>query len=129
MPPHQGLGKTLQVLALTWTLLTQGPAGAGRPAVRRVVIVTPSTLVQNWAQEARKWLGDERVRVMQLAPGADGAQQARESTYPATQPPNHHPPTQPHAQPHGLKASKRCGPACSALRCDVIRRGPSKPAA
>jgi hypothetical protein len=34
--------KTLQVIALVWTLLRQGPQG--RPAVRRGIVVTPSSL-------------------------------------------------------------------------------------
>ncbi len=38
-------------------------------------MVTPSTLTQNWADEARKWLGNERMRVLVLQPGADGKQQ------------------------------------------------------
>ncbi len=166
--PAQGLGKTLQVLALIWTMLKQGPdvsqgpraeaatctacalpgrrdshgapwtpacLGAcpppcplaswllmrkpvlhplqGRPSVRKAMVVTPSSLCQNWAgeplcmysllrlppsrlkrmstspadltslsnaplrpaDEARKWLGTERMRVMVLGPGPEGKQQ------------------------------------------------------
>lgn len=50
----------------------------GRPAVRKAVVVTPSSLTQNWSEEARKWLGDERMRVMVLSSGPEGKQQARE---------------------------------------------------
>jgi SNF2-related domain len=53
--------KTLQVLALVWTALKQGPAG--RPAAKKVVIVAPSSLCKNWAAEAKKWLRDERLKV------------------------------------------------------------------
>ncbi|KAL4434006.1 hypothetical protein ABPG75_000447 [Micractinium tetrahymenae] len=70
---EMGLGKTLQVLALLWTLLKQGPEG--RPSVRKAMVVTPSSLCQNWADEARKWLGTERMRVMVLGPGPEGKQQ------------------------------------------------------
>ncbi|GAB4818167.1 hypothetical protein N2152v2_005213 [Parachlorella kessleri] len=70
---EMGLGKTLQILTLIWTLVKQGPQG--RPAVRKALVVTPSTLTQNWADEARKWLGNERLRVIVLQPGADGKQQ------------------------------------------------------
>jgi DNA repair and recombination protein RAD54B len=49
------------VLALVWTALKQGPAG--RPAVKKVVIVAPSSLCKNWAAEAKKWLGEERLKV------------------------------------------------------------------
>lgn len=48
----------------------------GRPVVRKVAVVTPSSLTQNWADEARKWLGEERMRVMVLSPGLEGKQQA-----------------------------------------------------
>ena len=71
--------KTLQVIALLWTLLRQGPCG--RPAVRRVVVATPSSLTGNWAAEVRKWLGDQRLRTMVLIPGADAAQQARQLSH------------------------------------------------
>lgn len=43
--------KTLQVLALLWTLLRQGPEGA--PVVRKAVVVSPATLVANWGKEVR----------------------------------------------------------------------------
>ena len=33
----------------------QGPTG--KPTARQAVIVTPSSLVMNWAAEFRKWLG------------------------------------------------------------------------
>ncbi|PRW57845.1 DNA repair and recombination RAD54B [Chlorella sorokiniana] len=70
---EMGLGKTLQVISLLWTLLKQGPEG--KPAVRKAMVVTPSSLTQNWADEFRKWLGIERLRCMVLSPGADGKQQ------------------------------------------------------
>jgi DNA repair and recombination protein RAD54B len=72
----QGLGKTLTTLSLLWTLLKQGPGG--RPAVGKALIVTPSSLTRNWAEEARKWLGNERLPTMVLEAGAGGAQQAAE---------------------------------------------------
>ena len=36
----------------------QGPMG--RPIANKAVIVTPSSLVMNWAAEFKKWLGNER---------------------------------------------------------------------
>ena len=57
---QMGLGKTLQVIALTWTLLRQGPSG--RPSIGKVLVVCPSSLTENWADEYRKWLGDERLK-------------------------------------------------------------------
>ena len=59
---EMGLGKTLQSLALSWTLLKQGPYG-GKPVAKRVLVVTPGSLVQNWGAEFNKWLGRERISV------------------------------------------------------------------
>lgn len=59
---EMGLGKTLQSVALCWTLLRQGAYG-GRPVAKRVLVVTPGSLVQNWATEFNKWLGRERISV------------------------------------------------------------------
>ncbi|GAB1599245.1 DNA repair and recombination protein RAD54B-like [Argonauta hians] len=57
-----GLGKTLQCIGLLWTLYKQGPYG-GKPILHRILIVTPSSLVKNWFQEFKKWLGTERISV------------------------------------------------------------------
>lgn len=52
-----GLGKTLQGVALLWTLLQNGaPALGGTPVVKRAIIVCPTSLVSNWDSECRKWL-------------------------------------------------------------------------
>ncbi|XP_061144177.1 DNA repair and recombination protein RAD54B [Syngnathus typhle] len=59
---EMGLGKTLQSVALCWTLLKQGPYG-GKAVTKRVLVVTPGSLVQNWAAEFNKWLGRERITV------------------------------------------------------------------
>ncbi|XP_054477291.1 DNA repair and recombination protein RAD54B [Anoplopoma fimbria] len=59
---EMGLGKTLQSVALSWTLLKQGPYG-GKPVTKRVLVVTPGSLVHNWAAEFNKWLGRERISV------------------------------------------------------------------
>ncbi|XP_074509839.1 DNA repair and recombination protein RAD54B [Sebastes fasciatus] len=59
---EMGLGKTLQSVALAWTLLKQGPYG-GKPVAKRVLVVTPGSLVHNWAAEFNKWLGRERISV------------------------------------------------------------------
>ncbi|XP_042891287.1 DNA repair and recombination protein RAD54B-like [Penaeus japonicus] len=58
---EMGLGKTLQCITLIWTLLKQGPYG-GIPVVRRALIVTPSSLTNNWGKEFKKWLGKERIQ-------------------------------------------------------------------
>ncbi|KAL3681387.1 hypothetical protein R1sor_024343 [Riccia sorocarpa] len=56
-----GLGKTLQSITLLWTLLRQGFGES--PLAKRVLIVTPTSLVSNWESELVKWL-DGRVNVM-----------------------------------------------------------------
>ncbi|XP_044743885.1 DNA repair and recombination protein RAD54B-like, partial [Chrysoperla carnea] len=58
---EMGLGKTLQCITLIWTILKQGPYG-GEPIIRRILIVTPSSLVKNWQNEFEKWLGKYKIR-------------------------------------------------------------------
>ncbi|CDK29347.1 unnamed protein product [Kuraishia capsulata CBS 1993] len=55
MADEMGLGKTLQCVALMWTLLKQGPLG--KKTIDKSIIVCPSSLVKNWANEFDKWLG------------------------------------------------------------------------
>lgn len=55
MADAMGLGKTLQCIALMWTLLRQGPQG--KKLIDKCIIVCPSSLVNNWANELVKWLG------------------------------------------------------------------------
>ncbi|KAG0596659.1 hypothetical protein M758_UG273900 [Ceratodon purpureus] len=59
-----GLGKTLQSITLMWTLLKQG--FDGKPMAKRVVIITPTSLVSNWEQEITKWLSHSTVNVLAL---------------------------------------------------------------
>lgn len=54
---HQ-LASQLASIGINWH--QQGPMG--RPTVNQAVIVTPSSLVMNWAAEFKKWLGNERCR-------------------------------------------------------------------
>uniref|UniRef100_A0A1I8NPK8 DNA repair and recombination protein RAD54-like n=2 Tax=Stomoxys calcitrans TaxID=35570 RepID=A0A1I8NPK8_STOCA len=54
MADEMGLGKTLQCVTLTWTLLRQSPEC--KPAISKVIIVCPSSLVKNWEKEFHKWL-------------------------------------------------------------------------
>ncbi|GAA5946252.1 hypothetical protein JCM3765_000170 [Sporobolomyces pararoseus] len=71
---EMGLGKTIQSIALIWTLIKQNPyyhGGFTRAGViERAMIVCPVTLIKNWQQEIRKWLGPNALRVM-VADGAD----------------------------------------------------------
>ncbi|KAG0066317.1 helicase [Linnemannia elongata] len=62
---EMGLGKTLQTIALLWTLLKQSPYhGEESSVVKRALVVCPASLVKNWQNEFRKWLGTERLRVL-----------------------------------------------------------------
>jgi DNA repair and recombination RAD54-like protein len=58
------LGKTLQSITLLWTLLKQG--FDGKPMAKRVVIITPTSLVSNWEQEITKWLSHRTVNVLAM---------------------------------------------------------------
>jgi superfamily II DNA or RNA helicase len=65
---EMGMGKTLQVIALLWTLLKQGPSGS--PFARKAVVVCPASLVRNWGAEFRKWLGSTRLEPLLVESGA-----------------------------------------------------------
>jgi DNA repair and recombination RAD54-like protein len=54
-----GLGKTLQSIALLYTLL-QGWDGekAGAAVIKRCIVVCPCSLVRNWAAEFDKWINN-----------------------------------------------------------------------
>ncbi|CAL1677011.1 unnamed protein product [Lasius platythorax] len=56
---EMGLGKTLQCITLIWTMLKKGPYG--KPIVRRVLVITPHSLCNNWNKEFTKWLGSHRI--------------------------------------------------------------------
>ncbi|KAJ6095030.1 hypothetical protein N7467_002543 [Penicillium canescens] len=58
MADGMGLGKTLQCIALMWTLLKQS-SEAGKTTIQKCVIACPSSLVGNWANELTKWLGKD----------------------------------------------------------------------
>lgn len=63
MADEMGLGKTLQCIALMWTLLKQSPEGF-RGSIEKCVIICPSSLVNNWANELDKWLGKGALRAL-----------------------------------------------------------------
>lgn len=52
-----GLGKTLMSITALWTLINQGFV-KGEPAVKKVMVVCPTSLVGNWDNEIRKWVGE-----------------------------------------------------------------------
>ncbi|KAI1609394.1 DNA repair and recombination protein RAD54B [Exophiala viscosa] len=61
-----GLGKTLTTIALLWTLLRQSPAYKAPPVVRKALIVCPVSLIRNWKREFKKWLGLDRLGVLEF---------------------------------------------------------------
>ncbi|PXF48375.1 DNA repair and recombination protein RAD54B [Gracilariopsis chorda] len=64
---EMGLGKSLQAIALIWTLLKQGPTGF--PLVKKAIVVCPASLVNNWVNEVKKWLGPERLEPIGVESG------------------------------------------------------------
>ena len=82
-----GLGKSLQSIALVWTMLKQGPRGV--PTAKRVLVVCPASLVGSWGAEFNKWLGGVRAQAA-LAEGggvdaADAYEKWRRGAPPGTQ--------------------------------------------
>jgi DNA repair and recombination RAD54-like protein len=67
MADEMGLGKTLQCITLVWTLLRQGPECT--PMIEKVIVVAPSSLVRNWYNEFKKWLG-QRVEPLAIEGGS-----------------------------------------------------------
>jgi len=65
MADEMGLGKTLQCITLMWTLLRQS-GDIGKATIEKAIIVCPSSLVRNWANELVKWLGPTRIRPLAI---------------------------------------------------------------
>ncbi len=55
---EMGLGKSVQAIALIWTMLRQP---VSKPILRNCLLVCPASLVRNWRNEFRKWLGIYRI--------------------------------------------------------------------
>ena len=73
---EMGLGKTIQAIALMWTVLKQSPVSSTQPLVKKCVVVCPSSLVFNWQNEIKKWLGDQRLQSVAVLKGGKGASDA-----------------------------------------------------
>ncbi|KAI5960080.1 RDH54 [Candida pseudojiufengensis] len=64
---EMGLGKTLMTITTIWTLLKQNPDPIKKsPIVNKILIVCPVTLINNWGQEFKKWLGPNKINVLTL---------------------------------------------------------------
>lgn len=68
MADEMGLGKTFQCITLVWTLLKQSPRFG--PEIEKAVIVAPSSLVKNWANEFGKWVGANRISPLAVDGGS-----------------------------------------------------------
>ncbi|MCO5553669.1 hypothetical protein L7F22_007195 [Adiantum nelumboides] len=69
---EMGLGKTVQVIALIWTLIQQPSGQVSKPptSFKHTIVVCPSSLVQNWGNEVKKWLGSERLKALVVHAGS-----------------------------------------------------------
>ena len=64
---EMGLGKTLMTITTIWTLLKQNPfPEQKKPVINKVLVVCPATLISNWRQEFKKWLGVNKLNVLTL---------------------------------------------------------------
>ncbi|KAI5952938.1 RDH54 [Candida margitis] len=64
---EMGLGKTLMTITTIWTLMKQNPfPDQKKPVVNKVLVVCPVTLINNWRDEFKKWLGLNKVNVLTL---------------------------------------------------------------
>lgn len=66
MADGMGLGKTLQCITLLWSLLRQSPipTATRRGTIEKALVICPSSLVNNWANEFDKWLGKGSVNAL-----------------------------------------------------------------
>lgn len=60
-----------------WTLLRQSPI-PNKPAIDKAIVVCPSSLVKNWANELIKWLGPGTVNPLAVDGKVTGAELIKE---------------------------------------------------
>ncbi|KAK2467800.1 hypothetical protein APHAL10511_000095 [Amanita phalloides] len=60
---EMGLGKSLQTIGLIWTMLKQNAYAGLGPSTKKVLLVCPVSLINNWRAEFYKWLGRDRVKI------------------------------------------------------------------
>ena len=82
---EMGLGKTLMSIALIWTLLKQSPHAKlhssvlDNGAIKKVLIVCPVSLINNWKLEFKKWLGTKvGVKVLNTKAGYNSAEKDKQ---------------------------------------------------
>lgn len=62
-----GLGKTLQAITVMWTLMEQH-VFAGEHTCTNGIVICPASLVSNWDNEIKYWLGEKGVTTMKTYP-------------------------------------------------------------
>ncbi|XGW28275.1 hypothetical protein V3C99_008237 [Haemonchus contortus] len=67
---EMGLGKSIQAIVATMALLKQPKSTTGN-AARKCLLVVPSSLVDNWRSEFRKWFQMGRAPVMTVRRASD----------------------------------------------------------
>ncbi|KAL0206972.1 hypothetical protein P9112_012683 [Eukaryota sp. TZLM1-RC] len=61
---QMGLGKTLSVISLIWTLTHR--VGRKLPLIGKVLVFVPVSLIKTWEKEFLKWVGRERLKPLIL---------------------------------------------------------------
>ncbi|KAK6204277.1 P-loop containing nucleoside triphosphate hydrolase protein [Scheffersomyces amazonensis] len=62
---EMGLGKTLTTISLIWTLYKQNPfKNQTKPIIKKVLVCCPATLINNWRNEFKKWLGLNKIGIL-----------------------------------------------------------------
>ncbi|KRX87703.1 DNA repair and recombination protein RAD54B [Trichinella pseudospiralis] len=67
---EMGLGKSLQCIALVSTLMKRGPFD-GRALLRRILLLAPCSLLDNWKKEFDKWLKLHCLSIVLVRDGKD----------------------------------------------------------
>lgn len=64
---EMGLGKTLMTITVIWTLCRQNPfIKQPRSTIHKVLICCPVSLINNWKDEFKKWLGMNKLSILTL---------------------------------------------------------------
>lgn len=73
-----GLGKTFQCIAATWAMMVSGIHG--QPTCQKAIVLCPKSLVENWANEFKKWL-EGRLKVVPIQPSNSPVLEAALKTF------------------------------------------------
>ncbi|ODV82457.1 uncharacterized protein CANTADRAFT_24960 [Suhomyces tanzawaensis NRRL Y-17324] len=70
---EMGLGKTLMTITIIYTLYKQSPFRNIRSLASKILICCPVTLINNWKQEFKKWLGLNKIQILTLGGNSGNA--------------------------------------------------------